>query len=97
MTKIFLYVVDANETAQTMAYALAEDGSSIMVVEVEHRIYAHQILTSYLSHRIYDEYYPEGYQLVDLTELSDEDLDNHKKFLEAFKKNQRASNNDNIE
>lgn len=88
--KIFLYLA-SDELGGFIAYALAEDGSSLMAETVVSTIYAPQALNNQLARREYDEHYPAGYHLVDLLWMSDEELDTVSDLAAALARNNQAT------
>lgn len=88
--KIFIYAVDIGTQGDVAAYALHEDGTALASHLCSNRIYArHDMgLTSSKKHQIYYEHAGE-FQLVDLVDLTDDELAKHPEFMAAFTLNQQ--------
>lgn len=87
--KIYIFIVDVlNEGRHVVSAACAEDGTSLAEHLSSALIYVrHDMgLVSKAKHRLYDQHYPEGWELVDLTDLSEPELAVHPGLNEALDK-----------
>jgi hypothetical protein len=86
MSNIYAYVIE--HEGQIVAQALAEDGSTLVQVDVKHRIYArHELgVTSRKQHGIYHQH-DADYRVVDLTACGPEELYQNPDFLDALNRN----------
>lgn len=89
MPKIFGYTV--RQDLVVGVYALAEDGSSLIIEPVDHHIQSRVALSSQLARSLYNEHYPEGYEFVDLVDYSEDELEKHEAFTAALKLNAESS------
>jgi len=73
-------------------YAMTQDGTMLVLAEMHSLIYAKHLLglNSKQQHELYNNHYPEGWVLVDLTELNDDQLDTHPEFTAALDRWDRA-------
>ena len=87
-------VQDSTPGGDVVGYALAEDGAGLgshLSSNVEFCKHDRG-LTSNWKHQYYDQYYPEGYELVDLTmHDGDEALMTVPEYMAALRKNQEAA------
>lgn len=83
--KIFI-VAQPLANGDVIGQALAEDGIGLAGHLSSNRMYVkHDMgINSRWKHEIYREYYPDGYELVDLTDLSEEELHEHEEFMRAL-------------
>lgn len=90
MPKIFIYTVDVGAFGEVAAYALHEDGTALTGHLSSNRVYARYDmgLTSNKKHQIYYDYSKE-FQLVDLVDLTEDELKAHPEFMAAFTLNQK--------
>lgn len=86
--KIFI-VAQPLLNGEFLGQALAEDGVGLTNHYCSNRIWVkHDMgINSRQKHVIYRAHYPDGYELVDLTDLSDEELFKHDEFLAAHTRN----------
>lgn len=84
-TKIYCYKIQVDDGFAV--YALAEDGRGLIYCYMRSGLYArHQLgINSTKSHKVYMTYYPNGYDLIDLIDLSSEELDKHEGLQAALK------------
>lgn len=87
MTKIFIYAVPLDD--DIVAYALGEDGQALASHVCSNHMYAHYDmgLTSRKKHYLYEAAYPDGYELIDLLDLTPTELMANKAFVFAHTKN----------
>lgn len=90
MTNIYAYVIE--HEGQIVAQALAEDGSTLVQVDVRNRIYArHELgVNGYKHHGIYEQH-AKDYRVVDLTACSPEELWQNPDFVAALNRNALAA------
>lgn len=91
MRKIFIYLTSGENLGPgtVVGNAMAEDGTLIAQHYSSSRRWAKSDMgvgTSENKHGIYRQYYPKGFEIVDLTDLTAEELEHHSEFQEAFKK-----------
>jgi hypothetical protein len=74
-------------------YATGEDGAMIAQHLCSNLLWvrADMGLTTRRKHKLYEEHFPEGYELIDLVDLTGEELDKHEELNLAFG---RATHND---
>lgn len=94
LPKIFLFVQASYPNGDVVGAALAEDGAFLAQHLSSNRIWLkHELgLNSRWKHGAYATHYPNGYELVDLTELTDAELDKHEAFMAATKLNWETPN-----
>lgn len=87
--KIFI-VAQPYGNGEYLGQALTEDGVGLCSHLCSHLMWVkHDMgLNSRWKHEYYKSHYPEGYELVDLTELGYDALHNHEGFMRALKLNQ---------
>lgn len=86
--RIFIYCIE--HEGQLFAQALAEDGSALVQEQLEHRIHAPGRLLNNIARASYNEHYPDGFNIINLTLLKEHELYLNKPFLEALNKNAAA-------
>lgn len=90
MSKIFLFSVpmkDPEYVQLRMGYALAEDGSFLFGTGWDPEVYIRATLNNLHARACYQEHYPDGYTIVDLLDLDDDQLMIHESFMAAWKIN----------
>lgn len=90
MSKIYVYTADRfPQTADgdLVCVALAEDGTTLASHVSSNAGFARRDMgvDSIRKHDRYQKHYPEGYEVVDLIELSEEELDKHEDFLAVYR------------
>lgn len=90
MHKIFLWAKEDIDDGKSVVYgyATSDEGEMLMTVHTDNRFWLRSALgiTRDSNQRWYKETYPEGYELVNLIDYTDDELDAHTEFMEAISK-----------
>lgn len=91
MNKIFIISMPLNGTSDWIGGAIAEDGTALTNHISSNKMWVkHDMGLTWKSSRKHHDYarkYPDGYELVDLVDLTPEELDNHAEYMAACAKN----------
>lgn len=96
LPKIFIWAEQYNLNGdQICACATAEDGTKLAEHWCSTRLWVrHDMgITSSKKHQVYNEHYPNGYKIVDLVDLSSEELDEHKELMAAIDRGEDVASN----
>jgi hypothetical protein len=97
--KIFIYCVPnaGLHPSDVVGYAIAEDGSSLkahMSSSLEWFRRDMGIAPPFFDLQHYTNHYPDGYELIDLTQLTEEQLHDHPELNAALTKNKEIPSDD---
>ena len=88
LPKIFIWCEKHSlvDESQYGAYATAEDGTALAEHWSSSKVWVRHDMgvTSSKKHKAYEEHYPAGYQIVDLVDLTSEELDEHHELMAAI-------------
>lgn len=100
MPKIFItaWPVDDKPPA-VVGFAMAEDGTGLAQHWSSSKLWVkHDMgLTSRKKHDAYEEHYPNGYELVDLIDATDEELEANHLYMEALRINAQGDKETTLE
>ena len=90
MPKIYITCFWLNGAKDWVGGALAEDGTGLRQHLSTSKIWVrHDMgLTSKKGHEEYSKYYPNGFELVDLVDATDEELSSNQGYLDALAANE---------
>lgn len=91
MTNRIFIIYSNNEESPHEAMALAADGTGLARETRDNKIWLREAmgltLRSKSIHKLYKAHYPGGYELVDLLDASDADLERWPGFMDALNRN----------
>lgn len=89
MPKVFLITQKFPDARGAMGFALAEDGEGLLAIHEHNSLWLRAALLGTAARAVYNDKYPEGYDIVDYIEATDAELDADPLFMEAYAINRR--------